>query len=81
MFRTKLDNLHDTLDNFTPLNKKYENYVSSFDDGNCCTFVINKDNIRTKQLYNEIRKCGFEIVARKKINNTQIKIVAIEIPW
>jgi len=78
MFKTKTDNLRDALDNFVPLNKKYENYISYFDMKNCCSFVIDDNNIDKRKLYNKIRKCGFEIISKKKLDNKKTEIIVIE---
>jgi hypothetical protein len=78
MFKTKTEHLKDSLDNFVPIEQNYENYVSHFENENCCSFIYNRENINARRLYNEIRNCGFDIIYKKHLNKKQIKIVVIE---
>lgn len=67
---TKCEALRECLENKTPINESYENYITNFSEENVFTFEANEEKINVGLLIKELNEIGFIVLDSKKINGT-----------
>lgn len=69
MLMTKCEVLREYLENKTPKNELYENYICNFNEENVFTFEVNEEKINTETLTRELNEIGFIVLDLKKTDN------------
>lgn len=79
MFTTKVNQLREYLSCITPAGASYDDYISNFSITNCCSFLINPNNVDLVTIINHINELGFSVIMTESNNKKHILMNVIEL--